>query len=263
VSDGDAPTARGVDRATRAPVTLTANQIFVAAGAIPTTAMLLHSVEAYGEPVTLQDSQYFLLPLALFRGVGGADEEKLHAMAQLFLELRDDKISPHTVHMQVYTYNALMAGAVRQRLGPHLEPLARLGDAHFVLIQGYLHSRHSGAIEMVLHRDGLLDARGEANPEAKRVIGALLRKLIMLAPQLGAVPLAPLIEITEPGRGFHIGGSFPMRERPHRFETDTQGRPFGWRRIHAVDATVLPSVPATTITFPVMANAHRIATEAA
>jgi choline dehydrogenase-like flavoprotein len=28
--------------------------------------------------------------------------------------------------------------------------------------------------------------------------------------------------------------------------------------VHAVDATVLPSIPATTITLTVMANAHRI-----
>lgn len=263
VGDGDPPSARGVDRRTRESVTLAASQIFLAAGAIPTTAMLLRSTEAYGEPVRLQDSQYFLLPLALFRGAGAAADEKLHAMAQLFLELRDESVSPFTVHMQVYTYNALMAGAVRQRLGSLLEPLAQLGDAHFVLIQGYLHSKHSGAIEMVLHRDGLLDARGEANPEARRVIGALVRKLAALSMEIGALPLFPLLEITEPGRGFHVGGSFPMRERPHRFETDTQGRPFGWRRVHAVDATVLPSVPATTITYPVMANAHRIATEAA
>lgn len=29
-------------------------------------------------------------------------------------------------------------------------------------------------------------------------------------------------------------------------------------RIHAVDGTVLPSVPATTITLSIMANAYRI-----
>jgi choline dehydrogenase-like flavoprotein len=71
------------------------------------------------------------------------------------------------------------------------------------------------------------------------------------------------MEISDPGRGFHHGGSFPMSAKPGAFETDTLGRPFGWKNIHVVDATVLPSVPATTITYPVMANAHRIATLAA
>ena len=54
-----------------------------------------------------------------------------------------------------------------------------------------------------------------------------------------------------------------MREKPGAFESDCLGRPHGWTRVHAVDATVLPSVPATTITFSVMANAHRIGWEAA
>jgi len=32
------------------------------------------------------------------------------------------------------------------------------------------------------------------------------------------------------------------------------------RRIHAIDSTILPSIPATTITYTVMANAYRIGT---
>jgi hypothetical protein len=54
-----------------------------------------------------------------------------------------------------------------------------------------------------------------------------------------------------------------MRQEPGEFETDILGRPFGWKRVHAVDATVLPTIPANTITSSVMANAHRIATESA
>jgi choline dehydrogenase-like flavoprotein len=53
-----------------------------------------------------------------------------------------------------------------------------------------------------------------------------------------------------------------MRENPQQFESDCLGRPHGWTRVHVVDATVLPSVPATTITLSTMANAHRIGWEA-
>jgi choline dehydrogenase-like flavoprotein len=52
-----------------------------------------------------------------------------------------------------------------------------------------------------------------------------------------------------------------MRAQPGNFESDLLGRPFGWSRVHVVDASVLPTVPATTITFSVMANAHRIASQ--
>jgi hypothetical protein len=44
--------------------------------------------------------------------------------------------------------------------------------------------------------------------------------------------------------------------------TDTLGRPFGWQRVHAVDTSVLPAIPATTVGLLTMANAHRIAANA-
>jgi hypothetical protein len=85
-----------------------------------------------------------------------------------------------------------------------------------------------------------------------------VRKLFHIARYIGAFPVSPMLQIAEPGRGFHTGGTFPMRFEPTALESDTLGRPHGWKRVHAVDATVLPSIPATTITFSVMANAHRI-----
>jgi choline dehydrogenase-like flavoprotein len=107
-----------------------------------------------------------------------------------------------------------------------------------------------------------LEARGVVNPDTRRRIAAVIKKLSSLARATGAMPLSPMMEVSHPGRGFHHGGSFPMSASPGEFETDLLGRPFGWKLIHVVDATVLPSIPATTITYPVMANAHRIATDA-
>jgi choline dehydrogenase-like flavoprotein len=71
------------------------------------------------------------------------------------------------------------------------------------------------------------------------------------------------MQFAEPGRSYHSGGTFPMRTRPGKFETDVLGQPTGLERVHLVDASVFPSIPATTITLTVMANAHRIASEAA
>ena len=58
---------------------------------------------------------------------------------------------------------------------------------------------------------------------------------------------------------FTAAAAFPMRASPAAFESDLLGRPHGFTRVHAVDATVFPTIPSTTITFTVMANAHRIA----
>ena len=64
-----------------------------------------------------------------------------------------------------------------------------------------------------------------------------------------------------PGDGNHSGGTFPMRKSPGDMETDSLGRPTGFRHVHVIDASVFPSLAATTITLTAMANAHRIASE--
>ena len=80
--------------------------------------------------------------------------------------------------------------------------------------------------------------------------------------KLGGLPVVPAMQFAEPGRSYHSGGTFPMRRSPGRLETDVLGQFPGLPGVHFVDASVFPSIPATTITLTVMANAHRIATEA-
>ena len=96
--------------------------------------------------------------------------------------------------------------------------------------------------------------------EADATLQRLIRKLAANRRWLRARPLGPLLSRPEPGHGFHVGGTFPMSSHPTGFASDTLGRPAGLTRVHAVDSSVLPSIPATTITFSVMANAHRIGT---
>jgi choline dehydrogenase-like flavoprotein len=108
-----------------------------------------------------------------------------------------------------------------------------------------------------------MELQADLNPAAKAEVRRIVFKLLKQSRRLGAVPLLPMLKLGEPGRSFHSGGSFPMARQPSGLQTDLLGRPGGWQRIHAVDATIFPSIPATTITLSVMANAHRIASEAA
>jgi choline dehydrogenase-like flavoprotein len=46
------------------------------------------------------------------------------------------------------------------------------------------------------------------------------------------------------------------------FRSDILGRPKGAKKVYAVDASIFPSIPATTVGLIAMANAHRIARSA-
>jgi ferredoxin len=259
----------GFHRQTRAPLSFEADRAYLAAGVIPTAQIILRSQSAYDRPLRLRDSQYFLFPLVLARRSPDVQTESLYTLSQVFIELCRPQISRHTVHLQIYTYSDLIGEAVRKTFGPlarPLEGLARRLEERMVIVQGYLHSDESRTIEMTLKRDGAGDClhlNALPNPETRRTVRRVVREMLKQSRRLGGIVLPPMLQLAEPGRGFHCGGSIPMRENPKPFESDCLGRPHGWTRVHAVDATVLPGAPATTITFSVMANAHRIGWETA
>ena len=263
----DVVSVRGYNRVTRKPIAIDAERVYLAAGVIATTGILLRSLGAYEHSVRMKDSQHFLLPMSLSARISGVQNERLHTMSQLFLEILDPQISPYSVHLQVYSFNRLLAKSVRKAMGPlasMLELLAREADCRLMVVQGYLHSAHSSEIAVTLRRamtGERLEVSAVIRPEAKQLIRKVVRKLRGNSLSIGAFPLPMLLDIGPPGRGFHSGGTFPMKKNPGTFDTDTLGRPGGWKRVHVVDATVLPSIAATTITLTVMANAHRIASE--
>ena len=251
----------GYHRTTRAAFEISAQRVYLGAGVIATAKIVLQSLELYDQPVRLKDSQYYLFPLLLARSGGDVQHELLHTLSQMFIEIFDEQITPHSVHLQVYSYNDLVGQAVRQSFGPAAGLMGWFADAlakRLLIVQGYLHSDHSSQIAIRLKPDGRLQLQAEANPAVRPMIRQVLRKLMRHGRQLGAWPLTPMLQVAEPGRGFHNGSSFPMRPNPGDMETDTLGRLPRWRRIHLVDASVLPDIPATQITFSVMANAHRI-----
>jgi choline dehydrogenase-like flavoprotein len=263
--EGDVAFVHAYHLRTRAPLVFKAKRVFVAGGPIPTTSILLRSGGLYNSFVRLKDSQYFLLPLLTARAAPNVAEERLHTLSQIFMEIVDEKLGHATTHLQIYSYNSLLGDEVRRKLGG-LEVLAGPLLARLLLIQGYLHSDLSGAIDIALEgsRDcNRIRMTPVPNYETRRALSRVVRKVAAIARFTRAMPIPMLLRAGEPGRGFHSGGSFPMSRTPGPTESDTLGRPFGWQRVHAVDATVLPSVAATTITFTVMANAHRIGAETA
>ncbi len=92
------------------------------------------------------------------------------------------------------------------------------------------------------------------------VMKAAARHLGQAMGKVGLIPLTFAARPGAPGSSFHVGASVPMSAAPKAGQSDPLGRPAGWTRLHLIDASSLPAIPATTITFSVMANAHRIGT---
>lgn len=250
-------------------ITHKARRLFLAAGVLPTAKIMLSSVGAPGEKLILLDSQYMLMPmLHAWSHKGDVAQAPQHSLTQVFLEIDDPEISEESAHAQLYTYNDHFEGDLLARfdaLGLLAAPLARAFSRRLIVAQAFLHSRLSGSMAMSLEaKDGEARLKLEPveNPASLPALARLKQRLLGALAPSGVFALTPFARMDAIGSSFHCGGSFPMRDAPQGLEADVLGRPAGLERVHIVDASVLPSIPATTITFSVMANASRIASSA-
>lgn len=245
------------------------DRLFIGAGVLSTARIVLNSTPQHMGALSLRDSQHALMPM-LHAWAPPTDLETAPrtAFAQAFLEIEDEKISATTVHAQIYAYNDLYQsdlhlkfGRLATRFGSLIGALSR----RLLVAQIFAHSDHGGAIGVRL-AEGPGDARLSysitANRDAERVLRRSADAISSALFPAGVVALKPQLRLGAIGSSYHVGASLPMSDRPKGSESDILGRVAGLRRVHVIDASVFASIPATTITFTVMANAHRIAADA-
>ena len=245
------------------------DRLFVGCGVLPTALLAARSLGLGGQWLSILDSAHFFLPMLHGWSAGDPAAEPRHSLVQLYWELLDARLDPHLVHAQLYTYNDGFAQDIGRRFGPFVhaaKPLIELLSRRLIVAQTFLHSDSSPSIGIRI--DGpvgqeRLAFRAQPNDRTAAVQGRVTERLAKAARLAGMIALTPLARLNPLGSSFHCGGTFPMRENPKHGETDVLGRPAGFRRVHLIDASVFPTIPASTITFSVMANAHRIASQAA
>lgn len=267
--DGDEAVVTARELATGRLREFRAGRVFLACGAVGTTRLVAGSLRLEETEIQLQESAQFLLPfLSRVPTAGDPRTTDAFTLNQFNLAVLFDEDAFDVAHLHFYPYNPAvlerLPAALRQRwssvLTTHL--LRRLSVAF-----GYLPSWRSPAIVARVGRasaDELPELRlsgRRAGTWRNPMVRDLLGRLVRAAPQLDLWPILPALAFSAPAKSYHFGGSFPHVDGEPRsqLQSDVLGRIGPWRRIHAVDGSVLPSIAATTFTLTVMANAHRIA----
>lgn len=257
------------DLATDTLHTFGADKVFLGLGAIGTTRLVASSLEMWSQPFHFQESAQFLMPLASLRATTSLSQENSFTLNQFNVVMPFDEAGRDLVQIHGYPYNKSMDDALPALLRtPLLRSLGRTALKHLTVGLGYLPSWWSPGFEVTIERPlpGEHLAQVVVTPDAndgdvaRKKLRAVTARLFRVAPYLGVVPVAPMIALSPPGKSYHYGGSFPHAKDPlPGRETDSQGRLHPWRNVHLVDASVFPTVSATTFTLTIMANAHRIA----
>ncbi len=264
-------TLTGILRASGEPFELTAQKFFLAAGPLGSARIVFQSLGLQELELPLAYHPYALTPLLFFKNFVGAPQERRHTLAQLFMEVWFPSVSQSPVHNQISTYNPHIKDAVNallksyrlQAVAPWVFKflLGRLGA-----VQSYLHSNEGGKITMIFRKTPggtVLILKSPNSTQVHQKFGALFRSTLGAFMRVGILPLFFMSKIGKPGTGNHIGSCFPMAHQPGELQTDAMGQLPTLPTMHIVDASVLPDLPAQTITFTIMANAHRIGSKSA
>lgn len=247
--------------------TLKGCRLFLACGVINTTCIVARSLNLTDHEFIIKDSQKYVFPLLRWHRSKGCINEKEHTADQIYMEIDNPSVSPNIVHLQYYGYNDLILEPLRQRLGSITELIPKLFSGFFerlMICFVYFHSDDSGSMSLKVHKygpgiKGMGEIKGERNPKSGAIMKSILRLLKRHRHALGGIPLGLGVQTLLPGDSQHIGSTLPMSQSPNAYQTDLLGRPSGCERVHIVDSSVLPSIPATPLTLTVMANACRIA----
>lgn len=248
---------------------LSCQRLFVACGAPTSLRLVVAALKMFEQDFYLKDTQLVSIPLFLMRRCRPEAIPRANALGQIFLILNDTELCDQRVHLQVYGFNPFITDLLRARWGGLvreglLQPLLN----QMMVVMAYLPGQLSGRIAVKVAPSasdaGLPPARfsGEANPRTKRAARQIGHKLRAHRGELGAWPALPLMQVPDPGFSNHLGACLPMRQTPRPGETDRLGRPYGLQRVHVVDSACFSDLPSEHLTYTIMANAMRIATEA-
>jgi choline dehydrogenase-like flavoprotein len=268
---GDAPYAMARDLKTGTVHRFDADRVFVASGALGTTRLVLSSLRLFDQEIELAESVQFVMPMVSARPTPDPRQATEFTLNQFNMAIATDEEWRDVAQIHFYPYNPAMLGGLPAVLRSGRG--AWLGTRvlqHITVGLGYLPSWVSPAIRATAHApsgSGRLPdlelsgdvVRAGGNAMFRRVAAKVLRS----APSLDLWPVLPMTYFSAGAKSYHFGGSFPHRTSPTDgpLTTDRLGRLETWSRVHLVDASVFPSVPATTFTLTIMANAHRIADE--
>lgn len=251
------------------PIRFEADRVFLACGGVGTPRVILNSREVVGEELLVRESRQFVVPFVSRRPTPDPRLLQDFTLNQFNMVMAFDDRGVDLSVIHFYSYNpAVLTGlpqALRSRWGRSLQTQAA---TRLTVALGYLPSWHSPPIRLSLRgvgesRLGPLALSEDRDDRQQDLFPKIMRRLWRAAPYLDLWPVTPAAFVSGAAKSYHFGGTFPHAHQGEgsRFSTDPLGRLRWWKRVHLVDGSVLPDIPATTFTLTVMANAHRIASE--
>ncbi len=245
-------------------VSLDCSRVFLGAGAVNSAKIIAESKEMYNQDIPLLATLGFLLPAVRMKR-SKLEWPNINTEPGIFLEYKVPRLSDHWVHCQLTPVNELALtklGIICNGALVKNSVVKRLFE-HITIVNCNMHSDHGVSYNLRLtkgHSKLMSLQYSKINiRKAQRSIKLATKRLSSIMRTFNCFPVNKFMNSSINSFGYHLGGSLPMKLVPaEENETNIQGSPKGWSRIHVVDSSVFPSLPGTTIGLLAMANARRI-----
>lgn len=229
------------------------DRIYLAAGCPGTTEIVLRSL-GLSRSASMADNAVYVFPI-LYTGkrVKIADDSYL-SLTNSLIGLLPRSPAQQFAQVQVYAnFDYMWRYNVPPALWSAVEPIVRWSRGRLLWGRLYMHGDLSQSYRLALRNDALdFEYERSADSRAADSLMALIRT--SLNRQGFYVPPVPVIRQKS---NTHYACTFPYGGREAPVAADAQIAP----NVFICDSSVFPALPAVSLTFTIMANAHRIASE--
>lgn len=242
---------------------INAREVFLAAGALQSAAIVLRSLKAEGTTLRLHSTPAAAFAIANIGALGSAADAEGNALSAVGIMIKN-AARDEAYYAGLFPTAGILRSHLIKRLpisrrGARL--LARATTPAMLLGNAFFPSAYSNHA-MALKADGVLTVTGGASDDLSAAVRHCQKQLQSLFSKLGWMMAPGGLQLSAPGADAHYAGTLPHRREPGPFETDADGRLPQMPGVFVVDGSVLPSLPAKSHTLTIMANARRVVTAA-
>ncbi len=248
-----------------------ADRLYVGCGAAGTTRLVMASLNLFNQDVVMSESAQFAIPMVSRRPTTDPTQTNEFTLNQFNMVVSLDEEAHDVSQIHFYPHSDALVDALPAALRTSVGiPVASQLLRRLTIGLGYLPSWESPSLRVrILNQKKktelpeMVVSGNKGAALANVMFRKVAWKMLKGASKLDLWPILPMTFLSPPGKSYHYGGSLPHRisavDGP--LTTDSQGRLQNWSRVHMIDASVFPTIPATTFTLTIMANARRIAIE--
>lgn len=244
----------------------------LAAGALNSSRLVLETLyRQTGEVAQLRglmDNRQLMIPFITLRMLGRPVTTHAYQFHQIALGINAGPAA-HYVHGQVTALKSASVHPIVQSMPLNTRSalaLFRATHAALGVANVWLHDtrRDDNVLTIIPGGEGertRMVLRYAPGPDDAARVRAVLRTMRRALRKLGAIVPPGMTRILPPGASIHYAGTLPMTAAPGRLTSDAAGRSRDWENLYLADGATFPFLPAKNLTYTLMANAVRMASQ--